>query len=194
MPATLRWLLIQTSTPRRTRSARDVGLDVGETDHEVRSSLRISPIFADVNALTFGLSVRAIGGRTVNPLMPTMRSCSLPSAHRTSVGSSVRADDAARADRHRAHMAQHPPRPAAVGVALVQVALVQAELRAVPELHRRRARPEAGPARRSRHVAAGEARSVLGVALVELSRGRAASAIAGTPTRRSWLSRGRLAK
>ena len=52
-------------------------------------SFRISPIFALVKALTFGFSLRAIGGRTVKPLMPTMRCCS-PSAYRVSVGSSVR--------------------------------------------------------------------------------------------------------
>ena len=40
---------------------------------------RIASIFALVNALTFGLSRRAAVGRTVKPLMPTMRSCS-PSA------------------------------------------------------------------------------------------------------------------
>ena len=53
------------------------------------SSLRISPIFAEVNALTFGFSRRAIAGRTVNPEIPTMRSCS-PSRYSVSVGSSVR--------------------------------------------------------------------------------------------------------
>src|SRR5688500_16639811 len=52
-------------------------------------NLRISSIFADVNALTFGFSLRAMAGRTVKPLMPTMRCCS-PSAYSTSVGSSVR--------------------------------------------------------------------------------------------------------
>ena len=52
-------------------------------------SFRISPIFALVNALTFGFSLRACGGLTVKPLMPTMRSCS-PSAYSVSVGSSVR--------------------------------------------------------------------------------------------------------
>ena len=53
------------------------------------SSSRISSIFALVNAETFGFSLRARGGRTVKPEMPTMR-CSSPSAYSTSVGSSVR--------------------------------------------------------------------------------------------------------
>src|SRR5579883_682433 len=52
-------------------------------------SFRISPILALVNAETFGFSLRARGGLTVKPEMPTMRSCS-PSAYSTSVGSSVR--------------------------------------------------------------------------------------------------------
>src|SRR5690348_773567 len=52
-------------------------------------SFRISPILALVKAETFGFSFRARDGRTVKPLMPTMRSDS-PSAYSTSVGSSVR--------------------------------------------------------------------------------------------------------
>jgi hypothetical protein len=39
----------------------------------------ISEIFAEVKALTLGFSLRATAGRTVKPLMPTMRCCS-PSA------------------------------------------------------------------------------------------------------------------
>src|SRR5574337_1134353 len=53
------------------------------------SNFRISPIFALVKAETFGFSLRARGGRTVKPEMPTMRRSS-PSAYSTSVGSSVR--------------------------------------------------------------------------------------------------------
>ena len=43
------------------------------------SSFKISPIFALVNAETFGFSLRARDGRTVKPEMPTMRRSS-PSA------------------------------------------------------------------------------------------------------------------
>jgi hypothetical protein len=35
MPATLRWLLIQTSTPVADQFVGDIGLDVGEADREV---------------------------------------------------------------------------------------------------------------------------------------------------------------
>ena len=42
-----------------------------------------------MKAETRGFSRRARAGRTVNPEMPTIRS-SIPSAYRTSVGSSVR--------------------------------------------------------------------------------------------------------
>ena len=35
MPATVRWLLIQTSTPALDQRLRDVGLDIGEADREV---------------------------------------------------------------------------------------------------------------------------------------------------------------
>src|SRR5436853_1715249 len=47
------------------------------------------PIFALVNAETFGFSLRARGGRTVKPEIPTMRHSS-PRRYRVSVVSSVR--------------------------------------------------------------------------------------------------------
>ncbi len=53
------------------------------------SSARILSIFALMNAETFGFSLRARGGRTVKPEMPTMRSSS-PSRYSVSVVSSVR--------------------------------------------------------------------------------------------------------
>ena len=56
-----------------------------EADEGVLTRMRS----ALVNAETFGFSLRARGGRTVKPEMPTMRRSS-PSAYSTSVGSSVR--------------------------------------------------------------------------------------------------------
>src|SRR5690606_32367351 len=182
MPSTLRWLLIQTSMPCRTSSAAMSAWMSEKPTTKSGSSFRISPIFALVKALTLGFSLRARGGRTVKPLMPTMRSCS-PSAYRTSVGSSVRQtmrrgpiiatwsswaqrrirchehDGWTRLLRLRPGMTwdsriQHPLRPRAVGAALVPLSFVQAVLRAVPELDRARDDAEAAPARRARHVAA----------------------------------------
>src|SRR5690348_4627929 len=89
MPSTLRWLLIHTSTPALI-SSRAISAWMSEKPiARSGSSLRISPIFALVKAETFGFSLRARGGRTVKPEMPTMRASS-PSAYSTSVGSSVR--------------------------------------------------------------------------------------------------------
>src|SRR5690348_9420132 len=89
MPVTERWLLIHTSTPFAI-SSRAMSAWMSEKPIAKSGfSFRISPIFALVNAETFGFSLRARGGRTVNPEMPTMR-CSSPSAYSTSVGSSVR--------------------------------------------------------------------------------------------------------
>src|SRR5690606_3028236 len=174
MPSTLRWLLIQTSMPCRTSSAAMSAWMSEKPTTKSGSSFRISPIFALVKALTLGFSLRARGGRTVKPLMPTMRSCS-PSAYRTSVGSSVRQtmrrgpiiatwsswahDGWKRLLRLRPGMTwdsriQHPLRPRTVGAALVQPALGQAVLRAVPELDRARDDAEPAPARRARHLAA----------------------------------------
>ena len=53
------------------------------------SSATIRSIFALVNAETRGFSLRARGGRTVKPEMPTMRASS-PSRYSVSVVSSVR--------------------------------------------------------------------------------------------------------
>ena len=89
MPSTLRWFAIQTSTPARTRS-RAISAWMSEKPITKSGfSARIASIFALVNAETFGFSLRARGGRTVKPEMPTMRRSS-PSAYSTSVGSSVR--------------------------------------------------------------------------------------------------------
>ena len=158
---------------------RDVGLDVGEPDHEIRlAASRISPIFALVNALTFGFSLRAAAGRTVKPLMPTMRSCS-PSAYSVSVGSSVR--QTMRDGAHHGYSIRFDQVP--VVAALVQVALVQAELRAVPELHRARHDAEPAPARRPRHVAALEIGARLRPGALRRFRARPAFPIGRTPTR-----------
>ena len=76
--------------PARTSSRGDVGLQVGEAEHEVgleRDDARRS--CALVNAETRGFSRRARGGRTVKPEMPTMRQSS-PSRYSVSVVSSVR--------------------------------------------------------------------------------------------------------
>ena len=89
MPSTLRWLLIHTSTPALIRS-RAMSAWMSEKPMAMSgSSARIAAIFALVKADTLGFSLRARGGRTVKPEMPTMRSSS-PSAYSTSVGSSVR--------------------------------------------------------------------------------------------------------
>jgi hypothetical protein len=59
--------------------ARDVGLDVGETDRQVRLQLEDLADLRAGEGGTLGFSRRARGGRTVKPEMPTMR-CSSPSA------------------------------------------------------------------------------------------------------------------
>src|SRR5687768_8760110 len=130
-------------------------------------SSRIAPIFALVKALTFGFSLRAMVGRTVKPLMPTMRSCS-PSAYRVSVGSSVR--QTMRCGGIGSGI-QHARGPGAVVRAFVRVAFMQAVLGAVPELHPARPHAEAGPAWRARHVPALEARRGLGQACIECFAG-----------------------
>src|SRR5579875_1635222 len=89
MPSTERWLLIHTSTPAPI-SSRAISAWISENPIAKSGfNFRISPILALVNAETFGFSLRARGGRTVKPEMPTMRSCS-PSAYSTSQGSSVK--------------------------------------------------------------------------------------------------------
>ena len=75
----LRWLLIHTSTPWRINAAAMSAWMSENPMTKSGCSFRISPIFAEVNALTFGFSRRAIAGRTVKPLMPTMR-CYSPRA------------------------------------------------------------------------------------------------------------------
>src|SRR5690606_3030575 len=164
MPSTLRWLAIHTSTPARTRSA---AISAWMSEKPMARSgfrARIAPVRALVKALTLGFSRRARGGRTVKPLMPTMRSCS-PSAYRVSVGSSVRQTmrrgPISARRRLRGSRLQHPLRPAAFAITLVAPALVQAVARAVPELERARHDPEPAPARRSRHLATLEARLYL---------------------------------
>src|SRR5690606_14128391 len=197
MPSTLRWLLIHTSTPRRTSSAAMSAWMSEKPTTKSGCSARIASILALVKALTFGFSLRARGGRTVKPLMPTMRSCS-PSAYSTSVGSSVRQTmrrgpplmpdacrdtpcarcaptpwagvrPAAAADacRPRNSRIEHPLAALPGKIELVQPALVQAELRAIPELDPVGAHPQAGPARRTRHLAAGELGLQFGHALLE---------------------------
>src|SRR5689334_14567380 len=148
MPSTLRWFEIHTSTPRRTSSAAISAWMSEKPIAKSGSSARIASIFALVNALTFGFSRRAALGRTVKPLMPTMRSCS-PSAYSVSVGSSVRQT---MRDGGIGLRVQHARGPRARRVvAFVQVAFVQAELGAVPELDRARHDAEAAPARRARY-------------------------------------------
>src|SRR5690606_30550910 len=71
-----------------------------------------------------------------------------------------------RAARARSRI-QHPLGPVRGDVALVQPALVPAELRGVPELDPARTHAEAGPARRPRNVAPLETRFDLGNALLE---------------------------
>ncbi len=74
--------MIRRSTLRRRRARDRARCRPGcRKNRSTRSgsSARIAPIFALVNADTFGFSLRARGGRTVKPEMPTMR-CSSPSA------------------------------------------------------------------------------------------------------------------
>src|SRR4249919_3100877 len=153
MPSTPRWLLIHTSTPCRISSAAMSAWMSEKPTTKSGCSFRISPIFAEVKALTFGFSLRAIAGRTVKPLMPTMRCCS-PSAYSTSVGSSVRQTmrcGPMLIARNRSRI-QHPLRPFARAVALVEPALVQAEIGAEPEFDLLRLHPQAAPARRPRNI------------------------------------------
>src|SRR6476469_2343101 len=175
MPSTLRWLLIQTSMPRRISSlAMSAWISEKPTTKSGRSA-RMRSILADVNALTLGFSSRACGGRTVKPLIPTMRSCS-PSAYRTSVGSSVRQTirrgpligaSRCRVADQRQSWIQHPLAPHARRVALVNIAFVQAEFGAPPDLDDIGHDAEARPAWRPRHRATGEVALGRRQALVE---------------------------
>ena len=70
------WLMIPTGgTSGQIRFARHDGDTISAAVGGFRQHFRVER----VNALTLGFSLRATAGRTVNPLMPTMRSCS-PSA------------------------------------------------------------------------------------------------------------------
>ena len=85
----LRWLKTCTSTPCRTSSAAMSACRSENPSTRSGSSARILSILALVKADTRGFSLRARGGRTVKPEMPTMRRSS-PSRYSVSVVSSVR--------------------------------------------------------------------------------------------------------
>jgi hypothetical protein len=76
MPPTLRWVEGMDGEPAADQIGDDIRSEIGERQDEVGLQRQNLVDVRDVKALTRGFSRRACGGRTTEPQIPTMRSCS----------------------------------------------------------------------------------------------------------------------